>query len=145
MASGLLRRTNRPIRTRFRCGSRYDFHRILNLARPSNSLDHSSTGTPSHVAYPCGYAIVLRQIVDVRFQVLFHSPSGVLFAFPSRYLFTIGRQIIFSLGEWSPQIPAGLHVPGSTQEPIRSRFAFAYGTVTRYGLPFQTVQLANDL
>ncbi len=35
--------------------------------------------------------IVLRLFVGTRFQVLFHSPSGVLFTFPSRYWFTIGH------------------------------------------------------
>ena len=35
--------------------------------------------------------IVLRLFVSARFQVLFHSPSGVLFTFPSRYWFTIGH------------------------------------------------------
>jgi hypothetical protein len=49
----------------------------------------------------------------------FHSPSGVLFTFPSRYWFTIGQTLIFSLGEWSPQIPTGLHVPGGTQELVQ--------------------------
>jgi hypothetical protein len=34
---------------------------------------------------------VLRPVVGTRFQVLFHSPSGVLFTFPSRYCFTIGH------------------------------------------------------
>ena len=54
-----------------------------------------------------------------RFQVLFHSPSGVLFTFPSRYLFTIGRWVVFRLGGWSRQIPAGLHVSCGTQVPTR--------------------------
>ena len=49
----------------------------------------------------------------------FHSPLGVLFTFPSRYWFTIGRTLIFSLGEWSPQIPTGFHVPDGTQELIQ--------------------------
>ena len=34
--------------------------------------------------------IVLRPLVGIQFQVLFHSPSGVLFIFRSRYFFTIG-------------------------------------------------------
>jgi hypothetical protein len=34
---------------------------------------------------------VLRLLVNIRFQILFHSPLGVLFTFPSRYLFTIGH------------------------------------------------------
>ena len=29
--------------------------------------------------------IVLRQLVNTGFQVLFHSPPGVLFTFPSQY------------------------------------------------------------
>ncbi len=34
---------------------------------------------------------VLPLLVNIGFQVLFHSPSGVLFTFPSRYFFTIGH------------------------------------------------------
>ncbi len=48
-------------------------------------------------AFPT-WGIALGLFVGTRFQVLFHSPSGVLFAFPSRYWFTIGRQVVFSLG-----------------------------------------------
>ena len=48
----------------------------LNLAAARDSLVHSSIGTPS---------LPLRLLVDIRFQVLFHSPPGVLFTFPSRY------------------------------------------------------------
>ena len=33
----------------------------------------------------------LPLLVDLRFQILFHSPLGVLFTFPSLYLFTIGH------------------------------------------------------
>ena len=54
--------------------------------------------------------IALPPIVDIRFQVLFHSPPGVLFAFPSRYLLTIGHQLVFSLTQWSGQIPTKFHV-----------------------------------
>ncbi len=59
--------------------------RGLNLAAPINSPDHSAKGTPSGMASPCGKAIALRQIVDTRFQILFHSRFRVLFTFPSRY------------------------------------------------------------
>jgi hypothetical protein len=48
----------------------------------------------------------------------------VLFAFPSRYWFTIGRQRVFSLGEWSPQLPTGLHVSGGTQDTASSPVCF---------------------
>ena len=57
----------------------------------------------------------LRQLVSIRFQVLFHSPLGVLFNFPSRYWFTIGHLRVFSLGGWSPQIQSEFHVFRSTQ------------------------------
>ena len=61
--------------------------------------------------------MVLSVLVGTRFQVLFHSPSGVLFTFPSRYWFTIGRWGVFRLGGRSRQIPAGLHVSCGTQVP----------------------------
>ena len=48
----------------------------------------------------------------------------MLFAFPSRYWFTIGRQRVFSLGEWSPQLPTGLHVSGGTQDSASSPLSF---------------------
>jgi hypothetical protein len=79
----------------------------------------------------------LRLVVSTRFQVLFHSPSGVLFTFPSRYWFTIGRQGVFSLGRWSSRIPAGFHVSRGTQGPSRRGRNFGYEAVTLYGGPFQ--------
>ena len=80
---------------------------------------------------------MLELLVDIRFQVLFHSPSGVLFIFPSRYYFTIGLRFIFSLGGWSPQIPTGFHVSSSTQEFVKRQFNFNYRTFTFFGWPFQ--------
>jgi hypothetical protein len=79
----------------------------------------------------------LRLVVSTRFQVLFHSPSGVLFTFPSRYWFTIGRQGVFSLGRWSSQLPTGFHVSRGTQDPSRRAADFGYRAVTFYGGPFQ--------
>src|SRR6266699_756804 len=57
----------------------------------------------------------LRPLVGTRFQVLFHSPSGVLFTFPSRYLSAIGHQGVLSLGGWSPQVQSAFHGSGLTQ------------------------------
>src|SRR5438093_13388026 len=68
---------------------------------------------------------LLRPLVSTRFQVLFHSPSGVLFTFPSRYWFTIGRQGVLSLTGWSPRVPTGFPVPGRTQEPDQEGCAFS--------------------
>jgi len=52
----------------------------------------------------------LYLLVNIGFQVLFHSPPGVLFNFPSRYCFTIGHQVVFSLGQWSDLLPTEFHV-----------------------------------
>src|SRR6187551_3069149 len=61
----------------------------------------------------------LPLFVCMRFQDLFHSPSGVLFAFPSRYWFAIGRSRVFSLGGWSPHLQTGFHVSRPTcRKPI---------------------------
>ena len=57
---------------------------------------------------------MLYLLVNIGFQVLFHSPPGVLFTFPSRYYFTIGHQVVFSLTGWSPLVHTRFHVPRAT-------------------------------
>ena len=94
----------RPIKTRSRCGSAPE---ALNLASYIHSPDHSTKGTRSTVD-----GLSVR--VSTRFQLLSHSPPGVLFTFPSQYFFAIGHQVVFRLGGWSPRIPTGFHVSGST-------------------------------
>src|SRR4030081_1820463 len=66
----------------------------------------------------------LPPLVGTRFQVLFHSPSGVLFTFPSRYLSAIGHQGVLSLRGWSPQIQSAFHGCGLTQERLRKAVRF---------------------
>ena len=56
-------------------------------------------------------------LVNIRFQVLFHSPPGVLFTFPSQYCSTIGHRVVFRLGGWSPLLPYRFHVPVGTPDP----------------------------
>src|SRR5256884_4898621 len=68
----------------------------------------------------------LPLFVCIRFQDLFHSPSGVLFAFPSRYWFTIGRSRVFSLGGWSPRLQTGLHVSRPTFRKLSSTTSFSH-------------------
>ena len=58
-------------------------------------------------------------LVNIRFQVLFHSPPGVLFTFPSQYFCAIGHQVVFRLGEWSPRLLTGFHVSADTLDPAR--------------------------
>ena len=61
---------------------------------------------------------MLCVLVNIRFQVLFHSPPGVLFTFPSQYCFTIGHQVVFRLGEWSPRLLCGFHVSADTLDTV---------------------------
>ena len=90
---------------------------------------------------------MLCVLVNIRFQVLFHSPPGVLFTFPSQYCFTIGHQVVFRLGEWSPRLLCGFHVSADTLDtvcclpvspkglspsPVAFPTAFGYGTAMHY-------------
>ena len=59
---------------------------------------------------------MLCVLVNIRFQVLFHSAPAVLFTFPSRYFFAIGHQVVFRLGGWSPHLPSGFHVSAGTPD-----------------------------
>ena len=81
----------------------------LNLAIYNNSPDRSTKSTISHLN-------VLYLLVNIGFQVLFHSPPGVLFNFPSRYFFTIGHQVVFSLRGWSPYIHTRFLVSRTTPD-----------------------------
>ena len=63
---------------------------------------------------------MLYLLVNIGFQVLFHSPPGVLFTFPSRYCFTIGHQVVFSLMGWSPLVHTRFHVPRTTPDTTMS-------------------------
>ena len=102
--SGLIHATSRAFHTRFPFGSAPS---VLNLAAYMNSPDRSTKSTTSHLN-------VLCVLVNIRFQVLFHSPPGVLFTFPSQYFSTIGHQVVFRLGGWSPRVPCGFLVPAGT-------------------------------
>ena len=101
----------RPIQTRFPFG--FVPYIVLNLAIYNNSPDRSTKSTILHLN-------VLYLLVNIGFQVLFHSPPGVLFTFPSRYFSTIGHQVVFSLMGWSPLIHTRFHVPRITSDTISS-------------------------
>ena len=106
----------RPFQTRFHFGSIP--YKVLNLAIYNNSLDRSTKSTISHLN-------VLYLLVNIGFQVLFHSPPGVLFNFPSRYFFTIGYQLVFSLTGWSPLFHTRFHVSRTTLDSTLSiRFSY---------------------
>ena len=107
--SGLIHATVRAIYPRFPCGST---PLALNLAAYINSPDRSTKSTTSSFNALC-------VLVNIRFQVLFHSPPGVLFTFPSQYCSTIGHQVVFRLGEWSPRLPSRFLVSARTLDPAR--------------------------
>ena len=100
----------RPIQTRSRFASGAEY---LKLARYYNSPDRSTKSTTSHLN-------VLCLLVNIGFQVLFHSPPGVLFTFPSRYCFTIGHQVVFSLMGWSPLLHTRFPVSRTTLDTTMS-------------------------
>ena len=87
--------------------------------------------------------IVLCVLVNIRFQVLFHSPPGVLFTFPSQYCSTIGHQVVFRLGGWSPRLLTGFLVSADTMDPVRLPSLFVYRTLTFFGRLFHTLQLSS--
>ncbi len=121
----------RPIKTRFLYGSGTLY---LNLAWYHNSLARSTKSTRS-------WLLPVSLLVNIRFQILFHSPLGVLFTFPSRYLFAIGHQVVFSLGGWSPHIPTRFLVSRGTLL-CSFIFAFVYRTFTFFGPSSHMVLLA---
>ena len=107
--SGLIHATIRTFHPRFPCGS---VPLELNLAAYINSPDRSTKSTTSSLNALC-------VLVNIRFQVVFHSPPGVLFTIPSQYCSTIGHQVVFRLGEWSPHLPGGFLVSARTPDPAR--------------------------
>jgi hypothetical protein len=110
----------RPIQTRFRYGC--DCY-CLNLATEINSQAHSPRGTPSGLRARTRISpqhrppIALRLLVSLRFQVLFHSPQRGTFHLSLTVLVHYRSPDVFSLGEWTPQLPAGLACPAVLRFP----------------------------
>ena len=101
----------RPVQARFHFGSVP--YLVLNLAIYNNSLDRSTKSTISRLKS-------LYLLVNIGFQVLFHSPPGVLFTFPSRYYSTIDHQVVFSLMGWSPLVHTRFPVSRTTLDTTMS-------------------------
>ena len=99
LVSGLLHATLRPFETRFPFGSGA-LH--LNLATYSNSPARSTKST---------WSLSLPLLVNIGFQVLFHSPPGVLFTFPSRYYSLSVTKEYLALGGGPPDFPPDFSCP----------------------------------
>ena len=73
---------------------------MLNLASNRNSLARSTKSTRS-------WRMPLSLLVNIRFQILFHSPPGVLFTVPSRYYALSVTKEYLALGGGPPIFPQG--------------------------------------
>ena len=65
-----------------------------------------------------------RHLAGPRFQVLFHSPSGVLFTFPSRYFCTIGSLEYSALDRGRPGFGQGSSCPALLRYRIMETHSF---------------------
>ena len=84
------------------------------------------------------------QLVNIWFQVLFHSPPGVLFTFPSQYYALSVTKEYLALEGGPSDFPQGfscLAVLWILPLPI----VFMYGAFTLSGPPSQAVPLTNQL
>ena len=110
-------------------------HFLLNLAGPRNSLVHSSIGTPS-----TWYIYGLRLLVNIRFQVLFHSPPGVLFTFPSWYS---ALSVDICVLPWRVVPPASHGIPRVPRYSGSCSLLplFTYTTLTSFGGPSHALRL----
>ena len=111
-------------------------HFLLNLAGPRNSLVHSSIGTPS-----TWYIYGLRLLVNIRFQVLFHSPPGVLFTFPSWY-YALSVDICVLPWRVVPPASHGVSRVPRYSGAVCPYLLFAYVAFTLFGSPSQEIQLS---
>ncbi len=122
---------SRAIHTRFPFGSGPS---DLNLAAYNNSPDHSTKGTTSRLNALC-------VLVNIWFQVLFHSAPAVLFTFPSRYFLYRSSS---SVSPWMVVHPASHWVPrapwySGSLPPCR---LFAYEGLTLFAASSQMLPLS---
>ena len=110
-------------------------HFLLNLARLRNSPVHSSIGTPSTLLLSG-----LRLLVNIRFQVLFHSPPGVLFTFPSWY-YALSVDICVLPWRVVPPASHGISRVPRYSGAISAFLFFAYQAFTVFGTVSQQFRL----
>ena len=85
--------------------------KALTLRVKSNSPDHNAKGTQSPLVGPKSSDRLLP-LVCARFQVLFHSPSGVLFTVPSRYYSLSVTGSSLALEDGPPRFNRDFSCPG---------------------------------
>ena len=87
----------------------------------------------------------LRLLVNLRFQVLFHSPPGVLFTFPSRYFSLSVTWSYLALRDGPRVFRQDFSCPDVLRISARLISSFTYGIFTLSDLPFQIVRLDSFL
>ena len=107
----------------------------LNLAWDSNSLVHSTKGTPPRPLRAATTAC--RHTVSGSLSL----PSRGSFHLSLTVLIAIGRQGVFSLSRWSWMIPTGFLVSRGTRDPRPLFLHFAYRGLTSYAGPFHGLRL----
>ena len=88
--------------------------------------------------------IVLRQLVNTGFQVLFHSPPGVLFTVPSQYYALSVTKEYLALEGGPSDFPQGFSCP-AVLWILPLPIAFMYEALTLSGRASQPVPLTNQL
>src|SRR5947209_8028987 len=130
----------RPIQTRFRFG----FGRqALTSPHTANSPDHSSIGTPSryrdesrqHASTACRHTVSVS--ISLPARGAFHLSLTVLVHYRSLE--------VFSLGQWSARFPTLETFRVVLENIDRSVTAFAYGTLTLFGGPFQAPSASDHV
>lgn len=121
IASGQYKLYLRPLQTRFH----YAFSFFM-LATFIYSLAHDAKGTPWLLFR------VYDRLLNILFQVLFHSPFRRSFHFSLTVLFTIGYLFIFRLADGSAYVLL-------TKGVLSFFFFLLYGTITLFGYFFQNL------
>jgi hypothetical protein len=129
----------RPIQTRFPYGSGPE---DLNHAVDGNSPDHYAKGTPSHGPYGHRAPTACRHTVSGSLS----SPSGGSSHLSVALLSSLSvvREYL-ALRDGPRCFSRDSTWPDLLRYPSRDRAVAAYGAVTRFGLPFQTILLTDGL
>ena len=87
----------------------------------------------------------LRLLVNLRFQVLFHSPPGVLFTVPSRYFTLSVTWSYLALRDGPRSFRPDFSCPDVLRISARLPFLFAYKRFTSFAVSFQILRLSPIL
>ena len=129
-ASGLIRRTERPVQTRFRCAYAYR----LKLARQTKSLTHYTKGTRS----PLRASTVCRHPVSGTVSL---PSSGCFSPFPHGTCSLSVAEEYLGLDSGIPMFRQDCTCPALLVSPCLRN---PYGAVTHYGPTFQTVRIKRQ-